>query len=379
MDYREIYVSISLDGKDHFIGRLWCCIRKGEEKVSFTYSNPWLKSSESTLVNIVSKEDILTALEELNPVPWERMLMQQEENRRAKELKRQPLVLWEVDYLLGVNDEVRQGALRLSESLNGPYLARREEQTIPSFADLLSFSEDLKMLLSPDRPKLFIKDEDGELAIAKFLRGDDEVNFIVWEAVALTLAKKAGINTCKWRLETVKEKPVLIIKRFDRRQEKRIPFLSAMSMLGAKSCKECSYLEIIHAIFKNGGNPTEDVEELWRRIIFNILIANTDDHLKNHAFLYETSVGWRLSPAYDLNPVPLEIKSRELTTSIDLQGTKSSLETAFSIISECKIPKKRAEEIVKEVKASVCCWKKIAKSFGLEKKEIDFMSSAFEV
>lgn len=127
----------------------------------------------------------------------------------------------------------------------------------------------------------------GNLAIAKFPRKDDEYNIVLWEAVALDLAKSAGINVPDWRIEKILRKPVLIIKRFDRNNDERIPFLSAMSMLGAKDNEEHSYLEIAYAIIQNGASPNHDLTELWRRIVFSVMIANTDDHLRNHGFIYE--------------------------------------------------------------------------------------------
>ena len=120
------------------------------------------------------------------------------------------------------------------------------------------------------RPKASVRDKDGSLAIAKFPKKDDEFNVVVWEAVALTLAEKAGIKTAGWRLETIMDKPVLILRRFDRVEGHRVPFLSAMSMLGAKDNDPHSYLEIAYAITQHGANPNDDLEELWRRIVFTV-------------------------------------------------------------------------------------------------------------
>jgi serine/threonine-protein kinase HipA len=139
---------------------------------------------------------------------------------------------------------------------------------------------------------------------------------VLWEAVALTLAKKAGIEVPAWRIEAVMDKPVLLLRRFDRIKDTRIPFLSAMSMLGARDNESHSYMEIGDALLRYGADPKTDQRALWRRMVFNILIANTDDHLRNHAFIYEGPNGWRLSPAYDLNPVPTDIKPRILSTTI---------------------------------------------------------------
>jgi serine/threonine-protein kinase HipA len=305
--------------------------------------------------------------------------------------------LSEADYLLGVNDEARQGALRFSLEDSGPYLAFKDKNSIPPLIDLPRLlsatehylndnetAEDLKILLAPGsslggaRPKASVRDKDGHLVIAKFPKNDDEFNVVVWEAIALTLAKKAGIKTTQWRLETIRDKPVLLLRRFDRQAGQRIPFLSAMSMLGAKDNDPHSYLEIAYAITQHGASPNSDLEELWRRIIFTVLISNTDDHLRNHGFLYERHKGWRLSPAYDINPTPVELKARMLSTSIDYDDSTASIDLALSVIDDFRIMKARALEIIKEVALAVSEWRSVATQYGLIKREIDRMASAFE-
>ena len=157
------------------------------------------------------------------------------------------------------------------------------------------------------------------------------MNTVVWEAVALTLAKNAGIDVPEWRLESISEKPVLLLRRFDREAVARVPFLSAMSMLNARDNEAHSYLEFVDVLRQYGAAPKEDMRALWRRIVFSILISNTDDHLRNHGFLWTGSAGWRLSPAYDLNPVPIDIKPRMLTTTIDLEDGTASLKLAYDV------------------------------------------------
>lgn len=227
------------------------------------------------------------------------------------------------------------------------------------------------------RPKASVRDKDGSLAIAKFPRKEDEFNVVIWEAVALSLAKKAGIRVPSHRLETILEKPVLIINRFDRKEGKRIPFLSAMSMLSAQDNQQHSYLEMAYALAQNGASPEEDMKELWRRIIFTIMVSNTDDHLRNHGFIYERRKGWRLSPAYDINPTPIDIAPRILTTSIDFDDHSASLDTALRVAKEFRLKKEEALSIIKEVAAAVRQWREVASAFGLSKSECDRMSSAF--
>jgi len=142
-------------------------------------------------------------------------------------------------------------------------------------------------------------------------------NDFVHRADAQDLARRAGITVPTWRLEKVVDRTALLLRRFDRDGEIRIPFLSAMSMLGAADNEDHSYLEIVDALRQFGSQPEQDCAELWRRIVFNILISNTDDHLRNHGFLYDAAGGWRLSPAYDMNPTPVDVKARVLSLAVD--------------------------------------------------------------
>ena len=277
------------------------------------------------------------------------------------------------------------------------FLAIKEKDSIPPLINLHKLltaterfleddesAEDLRLLLAPGsslggaRPKASIWDQDGKLSIAKFPRKDDEYNIVKWEATALKLAKLAGVKIPEWRLETILKKPVLIIKRFDRNADERIAFLSAMSMLGAKDGEEHSYLEIAYAIIQNGAAPNEDLHELWRRIVFNVMISNTDDHLRNHGFIYQRHQGWRLSPVYDINPTPVEIKPRILTTAIDYENRTASLDLAMEIIKEFRLSKNQAFNIIRDVVSAVKQWHKVASGLGLSKKECDYMASAFE-
>ncbi|HKY70067.1 MAG TPA: HipA domain-containing protein, partial [Gammaproteobacteria bacterium] len=341
---------------------------------------------------------IFGAIGDSAPDRWGRILMRRAETVRAKSKNSALTTLFEIDYLLGVNDEVRQGALRFSMSPHETvFLAPKKKASIPPLVELpklLSATErfiendesaaDLKLLLGPGsslggaRPKASVRDKDGSLAIAKFPRKDDEFNLVVWEALALTLAKKAGITVPSWRLETILEKPVLIIKRFDRDNGQRIPFLSAMSMLGAADNEQHSYLEMAYALVQNGAAPDEDMTQLWRRIIFTVMISNTDDHLRNHGFIYQRYKGWRLCPAYDLNPTPIEIRPRILTTAIDFYDTTASLETAMSVAKEFRLQKEQALSLIKEVGSAVKQWRQVASELGLSKRECDQMSSAFQ-
>jgi serine/threonine-protein kinase HipA len=244
--------------------------------------------------------------------------------------------------------------------------------------------EDLKLLLAPGsslggaRPKASVIDRDGQLAIAKFPQHGDLIPATQWEAVALALAADAGIATPEWRMEDAAGRAVLLLRRFDRVNAQRIPFLSAMSMLDAEDNEPRSYLEIADALRRYGARPEEDCAQLWRRIVCSVLISNTDDHLRNHGFLYDPAGGWRLAPAYDLNPVPLDIKPRVLTTMIDEADGTASLDLAFEVAAHFGLKPGKARAIAGEVGAAVKGWRNAAKAHGLSPDEIERMSSAFE-
>ena len=228
------------------------------------------------------------------------------------------------------------------------------------------------------RPKASVRDTDGQLLIAKFPHKADETNAVLWEALALKLAAKAGINAASWRVEQVSKKPTLLLSRFDRDGKRRLPFLSAMSMLGAKDRETHSYLELVDALRQHGAQVEKDLEQLWRRIVFYVLISNTDDHLRNLGFLYSGDAGWILAPAYDLNPVPVEVKPRVLTTNIDLDDGTASIELVLSVAEYFGLSSNRGREVIAEVAKAADTWRREAAGLGIARTEIEKMSSAFD-
>jgi serine/threonine-protein kinase HipA len=389
------------------LGTLLFRSRNGRDSASFEYASAWMESPDRFALepglklgagtfHTPNKLSLFGALGDSAPDRWGRVLMRRREERRAKTAGETPRTLTELDYLLGINDEARQGALRFRETPDGPFLAPSMGNAIPpllALPKLLSASErfleskendeDLRLLLAPGsslggaRPKASVYDRDKSLAIAKFPRKDDELATTLWEALALTLAEKAGIRVPLWRIEQVLGKPVLVLKRFERRRQKRIPFLSAMSMLGAKDNEQHSYLEIAYAINQYGAEPLADLEELWRRLVFNIFISNTDDHLRNHGFLWVSRKGWRLSPAYDMNPVSREAGPNLLSLAIDFSSREASLETALSVIEDFTLKKEKALAIIDEVKGAIRGWKNAAHLLGIKRGEIERVASAF--
>ena len=405
---KEIFVYVDLRGAPQLVGRLWARTRKDRESASFEYEKSWLLSQDRFALepalmlgpgsfHAPSDKPLFGAIGDSAPDRWGRVLMRRAERRRADREGKSPRTLMEIDYLLLVNDEARQGALRFAEKEGGPFVAERGPAQIPPLIELprlLSASErvmddtdteeDLRLLLAPGsslggaRPKASVRDRDGHLSIAKFPNKGDEYNTVLWEALALRLAAKAGIETPAWRLETVAEKYVLLLRRFDRTEGSRLPFLSAMSMLGAKDNEPHSYMEFVDALRQHGAAPQDDMRALWRRIVFSVLISNTDDHLRNHGFLYPGAEGWRLAPAYDLNPMPTDIKPRVLSTLITSDDGTASLKLAMEVAKYFELDLKTARGIAGEVGTAVTSWRSEAAKLDLTKAEIDRMASAFE-
>jgi serine/threonine-protein kinase HipA len=405
---KEALVYVDLDGTPHLMGRLWARVRKQQESATFEYDEGWLRnparfSLEPALqlgpgpFHTAADMPMFGAIGDSAPDRWGRTLMRRMERRRAEREGSAPRTLQEIDYLLLVDDEARLGALRFAECAGGPFLREEGAKRIPPMVELPKLlsaaehvmedkdtEEDLRLLFAPGsslggaRPKASVIENDGRLAIAKFPRKDDETNTVLWEGVALALAKKSGITVPENRVEIVADKPVLLLRRFDRDGNRRIPFLSAMSMLGSKDNETRSYLEIVDALRQHGAAPKADMEALWRRLVFNILISNTDDHLRNHGFLYAGQDGWRLSPAYDLNPVPTDIKARILSTAINEDDNTASLPLAMDVAEYFELDADSAREIAAEVGKAVLKWRDVAARQGLTKAEIDRMASAFE-
>ncbi len=404
----ETFVYLDLRGTPHLVGRLWTRTRRDKTSASFEYDKAWLErpdhfSLEPALelgagqFHARPDKPLFGAIGDSAPDRWGRVLMQRAERRRAERAGETPRTLREIDYLLLVSDEARQGALRFAAQEQGPFLAATDAAPLPPLVDLprlLSAAErvadnsdtdeDLRLILAPGsslggaRPKAAVIDRDGHLSIAKFPHKEDLYNTVLWEGVALALAEAAGIDVPIARIEKIDSKPVLLLRRFDRAGVVRIPFLSAMSMLDAVDREARSYLEFVDALRRYGAAPREDMRQLWRRIVFTVLISNTDDHLRNHGFLYAGPGGWRLAPAYDLNPSPVDIKPRVLTTAIDLDDTRASLELALSVVEYFEVDASEAREIAAEVGQAVSTWRRVAKELGLLPAEINRMASAFE-
>ena len=404
----EVFTYIATAAAPVLVGRLWARASKSSESATFLYDESWLGDAERFALEPAlsvgpgpqhtrSGKSLFGAIGDSAPDRWGRALMNRAEQRSAKTENRAPRTLREIDFLLGVSDESRQGALRFSLTQGGPFLAEPGPNNVPPLVDLprlLAATErvlddnedasDLRLLLAPGaslggaRPKASVRDSDGTLAIAKFSTSHDEYNVALTEGVALSLAGRAGIVVPEWRTESVGESTALIVRRFDRVGERRVPFLSAMSMLGAIDGEQRSYLEIVDALSEHGSAPVDDRRQLWKRVVFTVLVSNVDDHLRNHAFLHESTAGWRLSPAFDINPTPTFVRARVLATAIDESDTAASVDTCLSVADYAGLDTNSARAIVREIAAVTKGWREEARRIGLVRRDIDRLESAFE-
>lgn len=339
------------------------------------------------------------AIADTAPDAWGRRVIARDHAKRRKQDPQLPM-LTEIDYLLAVDDFSRVGALRLRDA-DGRYLRTAPEgcRSTPPLVELERIfeasravergqetAEDLRYLrgrgtsLGGMRPKCTVVDEKGRLAIGKFPSVADTRSVAKGEVLALLLAAKAGIDVVPARIVHLEDVPVAVIRRFDRdRSGARIPYQSAATILQASRDEDRSYDEIVDAIRTYGHDPTPDIQQLWRRLIFNLLITNVDDHLQNHGFLHVERGLWRLAPAFDLNPFP--DKHRESKTWLSEQdGPITDLQMLLARSEYFALTKSQALAVVKEVHAAVSKWRKVATSadVGLRAGELEDFAEAFE-
>ncbi|MEI6034809.1 MAG: HipA domain-containing protein [Verrucomicrobiae bacterium] len=245
-------------------------------------------------------------------------------------------------------------------------------------------AQDLKFLLGEGsplggaRPKSAVALDDVSLAIAKFPKPDDTRDIGAGEILALQLARNAGIQTVDCNLVSVGFHSVVVIPRFDRASQNRIPFISAASLLGLAPGEAGAYTMIADAIRQFGDNVTSDLQELWRRLIFSLLASNYDDHLRNHGFLMREAGRWSLSPAYDINPVPEMDRARVNKTPITEGNEEPGIEVALSVASRFGLKAPEAKAILLEVFTAVSAWRKAGQRLRIKAATLDAYASAFE-
>jgi serine/threonine-protein kinase HipA len=403
----EVEVVVAIDGENVPAGRLWSHRSRGRESATFSYDESYLALDRAYELDprlplvggpqhTAQDQAIFAAFTDCAPDRWGRRLMKLSERRQAEADDRSERSIGEIDYLLGVRDDLRQGALRFRDPGDGAYLAT-EDEGVPDLVDLprlLNAAEHLDRdeLDEPElaallrggsslggaRPKAHVRDQNGRVAIAKFPSASkDEWDVMAWESVALTLATDAGIEVPSFSLHRIADKSVLIVDRFDRAGEVRIGYISAMTMLESSDGAQGSYLEIADVIERHSPSAKADLAELWRRIAFSVLISNTDDHLRNHGFLHATTAGWSLSPTFDLNPNP-EPGPKLLATAIDFDDPSASVETLMKVAPDFRLDRAAAIRILGQVESARAGWRRAAAAASVSAQEITLMSSAFE-
>lgn len=403
----HVEVHADLRGEILRVGTLRRRPGRGQETVSFEYHGDWLAhqarfSLEPALLlsrgafTPQNGAPLFGSIGDSAPDTWGRRLMQRAERKAAERERRPVRTLQDMDYLLGVSDVSRLGALRLRLEDGERFLSERG-QGVPGTLELGRLlqiterigrdeesEEDLQMIFAPGsslggaRPKASVIDQHGRLSIAKFPKETDEYSLETWEAVALDLARQAGIRTAEHALVEAAGKPVMLSHRFDRDGQQRIPFLSALSMMGLKDGEQASYPELMDALAAVGADVGADASELYRRMVFNVLVSNVDDHLRNHGFLWTGKDGWRLSPAYDINPTPTDLRQRVLATGIEPGAHDCDLGLVLRVAGYFNLSATEARETVKAVAMVTATWREAAQRRGAPAAEIRRMQSAFE-
>ena len=397
--------------EDALIGVLNVVRSNGKETISFEYSDSWLNEYAEVLLDpdissfsgrqyLSSGKSLFGMLSDVCPDRWGRKLIQRREEIQAYREHRVKRHLYEMDYLMAIADYLRTGGLRFKTSPDGDFVLELGTFDVPPVTELrrleqaslnYEFSDDpyemkwFSQLVSPGsslggaRPKANIKHTDGSLWIAKFPSKGDDIDVGAWEYVTHELAVMSGLSVPEATIEKFSSYgSTFMVKRFDRDNQKRIHFASAMTMLGAcdGASEEYSYLDIAEFISSYSVKPLKDLEELFRRIAFSIAVCNHDDHLRNHGFLLG-SQGWSLSPAYDINP---SLDNPEyLSLNVSLDSRLSSFDVLQGTSEFYHLNEARGKEIISEVSDIVSSnWIRLARRSGITETEIKRMRLCFE-
>lgn len=422
---REKFIAVYADwipgGRAFRLGILWPLAARGSETFAFEFDADALKRPELHAYQLDPHIQLYAGPQfcpqglanfglflDSSPDRWGRMLMR----RRLDRQKRTGIApadkrLTESDYLLGVHDDFRVGALRFRLNDEGDFLDNNHDQAAPPFVQLRALEEAslslernpdddsgrvddwLKMLISPGgslggaRPKASVVDSAGNLWIAKFPSTRDTRDMGAWELVVLTLAKACGINVPEAEVRQFSsDHHTFLVRRFDRTEEgERLHFASAMTLTGHNDGDDestgVSYLKLAQVLIQHGANTNEDLRELWTRIVFNMHVSNTDDHLRNHGFLLDPTRGWLLSPAYDINPIP--DGGAGLKLNVNQDSNDLDVELALSVAPVFRLDSEEAQAIADHVKAVTSQWRNVAQGLGLPQREINDMVYAFRV
>ena len=414
---KKLYVYADFDWlkEVELIGELGYESLRGADSYSFTFDNEWLRLHSDLFLSddlnnypgqqyTQPDKDIFGCFSDALPDRWGRTLLLRREQIAAAEEKRPVRRLSSFDFLTGIDDFSRMGGFRFKEDLDGEFINVSESLKIPPLTDireLIAASAEIEKCeennMLPDRkwiaqlvqlgtslggarPKANVVDVDKTLYVAKFPSRKDDYDVGLWEHFSHLLATKAGVNVAQTKVLATGEKyHALLSRRFDRASNgKRIHFASAMSLLGLSDGDNATsghgYLDIVDFIIQNCTDVDRNLQELYRRVAFNICIGNTDDHFRNHGFLL-TAKGWTLSPAYDMNPTLNEYQSLLISST----SNKADLSVLLDACEDYMLNRKTAEKIVSEVVEAVKGWREIAIRQGVSKSEIDMFSGVLDI
>ncbi len=421
MKHREHKISVYADWEfmldAQLMGVLTAQYIRGKEIFSFEYAETWVNSQNPILFldphlgfykgkqYLPEEKNNFGIFLDSSPDRWGRLLMRRREAWQAKVEGRDERTLFESDFLLGVYDGHRMGGLRFKLIEDGLFMNDHKKMATPPWTSLRElehaslqlerdeamndpeYAQWLNVLLDPGsslggaRPKASVMDENNHLWIAKFPSSRDEKNTGAWEMVLHELAQACGIHVAEARLQKFSGKHhTFLSKRFDRTtDQKRIHFASAMTLLGLQDGADhidgIGYLDLAGFIMQHSPAAKEDLEQLWRRMVFNILVSNTDDHLRNHGFLL-TGEGWRLSPAYDMNPNEM---GHGLTLNISENSNDLDISLAIETAHLYHLKKETAERILKDMHQKISNWRAVAKGLGISNSEIELTKRAFRL
>ncbi|MBS9376232.1 type II toxin-antitoxin system HipA family toxin [Rhodococcus sp. B50] len=397
-----VEVFIDEKGSVRTVGQAHVTRSRGRISTTFLYDPQYLSgdgmSIDPALPLVAGSQHqsgLVRAFADSAPDRWGRNLIEKGERARAREESRTPRRLDDLDFLLGVSDDTRQGALRFRLAGDRAFLGK--PSTVPQLvslpellhaADEVASNEDpaqaIKQLLDTGttglggaRPKASIRLEDGALAIAKFPHGSDQWDVMAWEATALDLMERAGVRTPHRRLTRVGERSVLILRRFDRTNEgHRIGYISAMTALGASDGEHRDYADIAEAIRDLSRSPRADHHELFDRVVASVVLGNTDDHLRNHGFLADHR-SWTISPVFDVNPTPDPWRARS-TSIMGADTHPEEAETLLALAEDCSLNAAQAREKMRRVAGALSSWRDAARNNGLHTQEITMMAESIQ-
>ncbi|MBD5132866.1 MAG: type II toxin-antitoxin system HipA family toxin [Clostridiales bacterium] len=412
---KTLYVYADFDWLEtpQLIGELTYDSVRGSETYGFSYDKEWLVKYGDTFLSedlqnypgiqyTRPERDIFACFSDALPDRWGRTLLNRREQIAASEEKRPVRRLASFDYLMGIDDESRMGGFRFAETPGGKFINCEASLRVPPLASvreimhaaheietseekhLLPSKKWLAQLLHPGtslggaRPKASVIDEDGRLTVAKFPSRKDAYDVGLWEHFCHVMGRKAGINVAETNTFSGEDYHILLSKRFDRNVTgKRIHFASALTLLGLNDGDNAStgygYTDIVDFIIQHGSNVEQNLEELYRRVAFYIIVGNSDDHFRNHGFLL-TRKGWELSPAYDINPTLSDNQSLLINSTT----SESDLNILLASAGDYMLSTEKAKTIIAEVKSAMKSWRSDARKLGLPQRDIDMFAHRFD-